>query len=54
VFRVVGGEPLSMRSTWKKQLGTATVSMNGPPVLNTPLLVANSVCPSENVGPGIR
>lgn len=37
------------RSTWKKQFGTATLSVNGPPALKTPPLLAKSPCGNEKL-----
>ncbi len=45
-----GGVAVAIRSTWKKQFGTVTDRLYGPPVLKTPLVFANSVCANENPG----
>jgi hypothetical protein len=40
------------RSTWKKH-GSATVKVYGPPALNSPSLLANSVCGNDHAAFGI-
>jgi hypothetical protein len=50
--KVPGAVPRS-RSTWNQHVGTATVSVYGPPAAKTPVLVAKSVWGKERVADGI-